>query len=184
MSANKNRAFTLIELLVVVLIIGILAAVALPQYTASVERSRLSQAFVMVRAMADAGERYFLENNEYPTTFEELDITIPNATKTAYCTTAINGTTLTDCLDDGDFAYELWPPYGFNAVRKPQTTTANNLSLTYYHKLEPMSDLRNKFACHFNTTAPNAAKYEKICKTFGGTLSSASGGGYNYYIVK
>ncbi|MGB2579019.1 type II secretion system protein G [Elusimicrobium simillimum] len=67
-----KKGFTLIELLVVVLIIGILAAIALPQYTKAVEKSRAAQAVITVRALAEAVEFYYMEHNEYPTSIDDI----------------------------------------------------------------------------------------------------------------
>ena len=73
----KNKAFTLIELLVVILIIGILAAIALPQYKKAVYKTKFTQAIQIGEEIASAEERHYLVNGKYTINLEELDITIP-----------------------------------------------------------------------------------------------------------
>lgn len=75
---KNKRAFTLIELLVVVLIIGILAAVALPQYQKAVYKSRTVEAVVVLSALATAQEVFFLNHGSYTTEIRELDVNIPD----------------------------------------------------------------------------------------------------------
>lgn len=84
---QNNQAFTLIELLVVVLIIGILATVALPQYQLAVTKARFVQLQTAGDAFIKAYKIYYLANGQNPTTLDQLDM-LPfngtfNETKTA-----------------------------------------------------------------------------------------------------
>lgn len=72
-----SKGFTLIEMLVVVLIIGILASVAYPQYRTAVAKSRLAQLIVVGKTIRDAEERFYMANGKYTTNFDELDVTMP-----------------------------------------------------------------------------------------------------------
>ena len=71
---KESGGFTLIELLVVVLIIGILAAIALPQYQKAVWKSRTAEAKLLLSNMAKAQEVYRLSHGEYANDFANLDI--------------------------------------------------------------------------------------------------------------
>ena len=76
-SLYNNGGFTLIELLVVVLIIGILAAVAVPQYQKAVSKARATEAFMMLKTIAQAQEVYYLTHQEYTNNLNNLDISVP-----------------------------------------------------------------------------------------------------------
>lgn len=64
-----QRGVTLIELIVVVIIIGILAAVAIPSYRAYVLRSQRADAKDALLALATAQEKFYLQCNIYATGF-------------------------------------------------------------------------------------------------------------------
>lgn len=99
-----DRGFTLIELLVVVLIIGILASIALPQYKKAVEKSKAVQGLVFVKALGETAQIYYLVNGTYPTNFDEMSADIP---WNGHTEAIIHDTAITDTRSNEDWSLQV-----------------------------------------------------------------------------
>ncbi len=157
---ETKAGFTLIELLVVVLIIGILAAVALPQYQVAVEKTRATQMLLLMHHIYEAlalsklqyGAYYKVEEGR-GWTFEELGIEPPAGFETS------EGTTEFENDNWYCFPNEEWNGYVFCCNRK------HSYDLLMWQADDPDSVLAGKRACYADS---NSTFGEKICKALGG----------------
>lgn len=153
-----KKGFTLIELLVVVLIIGILSAVALPQYEKAVFKARVATVLPLMRRWYDALAMYKLENGNY----NSLD---PNALGVDWpegWATRHGGNCWT-----GEDPKGIWKCHG-NMNMRGQITCLYKDGLTqirYYQPDESFNtNLAGKRTCYYS----NNSSAEKNCKTLGG----------------
>jgi type IV pilus assembly protein PilE len=75
---HKMRGITLIELMIVVVVIGIMAAVAYPNYREFVARANRNEAKAALLRIATNQERFYLQNNTYTCDMTRLGFPVPN----------------------------------------------------------------------------------------------------------
>jgi type IV pilus assembly protein PilA len=77
-STHSRRGFTLIELMITVGLIGVLCSIAIPNFIAYQARSRRSEAYANLAALARAQKAYLAERNEFLDVFDSGQLTLPN----------------------------------------------------------------------------------------------------------
>ena len=161
---KNTQAFTLIELLVVVLIIGILAAVALPQYQVAVAKARFATYRALADSIANAARAYHLANGTWPTDFETLDVDLPPSwtiTSKAGRSSCGNTNKMYCCL--------FGPAVG--ATFGTISCAANDYSIAYQHIFaDPDGTPTQRHICQV------LPENTHICKSLGGTQTNRNTG--------
>ena len=152
---QAKQGFTLIELLVVVLIIGILAAVALPQYQVAVLKSRLATAQAVIPSIVQAAEAYYLANGDYgPDSLGALDIDLENC-ESYFGSRRKCGSVIMDLDNWGNLS----------RIRGSVIDSNETMLIDFDYYLQHSPTYPNERHCEAHTAAAH-----KVCKSMGGTL--------------
>lgn len=153
----QKYGFTLIELLVVVLIIGILAAVALPQYEKVVFKSRAVEAVTYLRTLTTAQMEYYMTNGVYATDLDELPVSVPSQTKKF------------------NFQCASAPERNFNTCYA--LGRGRNPTFEFYSPFSE-GEVSGKMWCVATTP-----QHHKLCRSFG-PLDTGNSESTGYYLIK
>ena len=177
----QRGGFTLIELLVVILIIGILAAVALPQYELAVYKSRFTRIQPLVNSLVSAQEIYYMANGQYSKDLTALDIEYPSSCKYNQ-TSQANGWAY-DVLDCPDVLLHLRIDYGGIGAFVKKCPVGGGICAEYQVPYQVHHPLLGK--------GPNCRPYagagekvrafgERVCLSLGGKKETNNWGDFYY----
>ena len=156
--------FTLIELLVVVLIIGILAAIAVPKYQVAVENAKITRVLPVLRTIYEARSRYQMATGETTNNLDDLDITISYTGKVA---------------TENTIGYTGTPIGGVFLGNSVIIWGSGKVMIDYYGKSSASAD-GERGICY-----PHEANGigEKICASFGHKTNRISSAGTAVYAL-
>ena len=170
---KRRGGFTLIELLVVVLIIGILTAVALPQYQKAVARTRLAGAISLATSIVQAERVYHMANGEYTVDVDHLDIQLPGEF------TRKSLETSTSQYISGQLHLYLY----INGVGGHPRVVIRSTQIPSFVNMSFDSE-GAYYWCGVLKTDPQVELGKSICSTYGALRLDTAGSGYFYYDLK